>query len=696
MAPKRGTQVVAVVSWLGFAAVAAVAGGAGEAGEAGGALEPVVWSVPNDGAGATRWIARRGGKPWSAATVDVAGGMEIAPGTAGGGLIRTGIDGSLSIVRGGAAAPAALEPGDAFTAAAWVSLDSMTQWGGIIGRVQDDGGAERGWLLGYGRTGFAMAVSTEGADDGDGDLTYLYAAEAAELGRWYHVAATYDGAQMRLFVDGAVVATSDAQSGPVLSAADSPLVIGGYRDSNEDFPMHGRLGEVRFVAEALDDASVAELSQARPDLRATAPWRDRRAIWVVAPYLTWPRTDGVTVLAETRLPSRLRVRVWPDGDVGATRTFESEGPPSTVTQVRVRGLESDRKHFYEVEAVVEVAAGDMGAADEADEVGATDASDAAGATDVSDAARTTDVSGASDAEGVGRANAVPRLLHDRRAFRTAASRGRPFTVAIFGDTQTNATVARRVASEAFANRPNFFIVAGDLVDDGASTEDWQREFFPAMRPLIEYAPMASVLGNHERDAEQYYEYIDLPGNERWYTLSYGDADFFMLDANRPLEPGSPQYVWLDAALERSDALWKFAVMHQPPYTSDSDDYGDTTRGESRRGDPNARHPVALFERHGVDICFSGHVHDYERTLPIRDGLPARWDQGGVIYVTTAGGGGPLEDFDHVNTDFGHRKARRHHGCHVLVHGRKLEFQAIDEHGELFDVMMLEKPADGSR
>jgi hypothetical protein len=67
----------------------------------------------------------------------------------------------------------------------------------------------------------------------------------------------------------------------------------------------------------------------------------------------------------------------------------------------------------------------------------------------------------------------------------------------------------------------------------------------------------------------------------------------------------------------------------------------------------------------------------------------------VIYVTTAGGGGHLEDFDPANTPFGHRKANRHHFVYVAIHDGILEFQAMDEDGRLFDVLTLDK-RDGRR
>ena len=75
------------------------------------------------------------------------------------------------------------------------------------------------------------------------------------------------------------------------------------------------------------------------------------------------------------------------------------------------------------------------------------------------------------------------------------------------------------------------------------------------------------------------------------------------------------------------------MMHKPPYSSDEDDYGDTAETRSIYGDINARRLVPLYEKHGVDIVWSGHIHSYERTWPLKDGKPV--DQGkGVVYMVT--------------------------------------------------------------
>ena len=52
--------------------------------------------------------------------------------------------------------------------------------------------------------------------------------------------------------------------------------------------------------------------------------------------------------------------------------------------------------------------------------------------------------------------------------------------------------------------------------------------------------------------------------------------------------------------------------------------------------------AALYEKHHVDIALNGHIHLYERTWPIKAGKVDT--DGGVIYLTSGGGGGGLENF----------------------------------------------------
>ena len=536
--------------------------------------------------------------------------------------------------------PASGQPG--FAAEGWVSVETPRRWGGIIGAIEDNGAFEKGWILGYDDSVFTFGISTESTDDGDGKLVYLRGTVPYRVGQWHHVAASYDGEKASLYVDGELQAESTGVSGALVTADSARYVVGAYRDSDEFHPHDGRIADLRLYGAPLDATDIRG-SAAQGSGRAGAEaWTDATFEWSIPPYLTWPRPDGVSVLSETRLPGLAELRVR-EASAEKWETYRPIAPGSaTIHEFVVRELLPGTKYFYFVTATAAI-----GGREQAD------------------------------------------LASEVRSFRTApGSTEGAFTFSVLSDTQTQGDVAGRVSNLAFEHRPNFVVHCGDLVDTGSTRSDWTETFFPSMRPLIEHAPLVPVLGNHEQDAQLYYDLMSLPDPERWYSLRYGNAEFFMLDGNRSLADQSEQLQWLKGALRNSEATWRFAVIHQPPYTSDSDDYGETSEATSTRGDVNVQNILGALEEHGVDLCFSGHVHDYERTFPIKDGQVVPYAEGGIVYVTAAGAGGHLEDFDATNTWFGHKKMRRHHFVHVAIHGNHLELQAMDEDGRLFDVFTL--------
>ena len=115
--------------------------------------------------------------------------------------------------RAGAGAAAALLPTREFTISAWVTIDHPINWGGIFSALQDNGNAEKGLVLGYDNERFYVGLATEGGSDEDGTIEYLRSTSSYEQGRWHHVAATYDGETLMLYVNGEPAARSDARLG---------------------------------------------------------------------------------------------------------------------------------------------------------------------------------------------------------------------------------------------------------------------------------------------------------------------------------------------------------------------------------------------------------------------------------------------------------------------------------------------------
>lgn len=279
---------------------------------------------------------------------------------------------------------------------------------------------------------------------------------------------------------------------------------------------------------------------------------------------------------------------------------------------------------------------------------------------------------------------------DLFSFKTKVNDESAYTFALIGDTQINSRTPwawGKIAERVWEERPNFVVHVGDIVDDGRMKDDWVDEFFAPGHSLMSRYPMYTVLGNHENDAQYYYDYMANPEPEYYYTFNYGNAQFFMIDSNRDVEEGSEQYNWLEWELAKSDATWKFVVHHHPPYSSEENDHGDANYAASTMG-THTRNLVPLYEKYGVDFNLFGHTHVYERTWPLKEEMVNQKE--GVIYINSGGAGGFIEDFAPTRNWFTAELQKGHHYGTFSIHDGTLVFKAIDHEGRLFDTIQLTK------
>lgn len=584
-------------------------------------LKPTAHWVFDPDATSGRAVADRAGR----LTATLLAGAKVVP---GGPCPRAELAGpdAGAVVRDAVPADAPFLPRDALSVVAWVRVDEPAEWGGILGCFQDNGPAEAGFVLGFNKTVFTFGLAAAGTDK----LTYLAGTTGYERGRWYHVAGTYDGKRMRLFVNGREEAAGDEQGGPVRYAASAPLVIGRYRDEDEDFPMTGAVREVLLCPHAVPADRVAAHFAADEKLAAAAPAVAPGPKWVVEPYLQFGTRTEMTVMWETDVPCTARVEygtTYPPAQVARVEK------PDPMGEVKLAGLEPKTKYYYRVVCT-----------------------DAAGRT----------------AEG--------RPL----TFLTAVDPADAYSFAVIGDTQRNPAVTAKVAKLMWERRPHFVLHCGDVVDDGAAKWQWTGDLFKPCHELFGRVAVYPCIGNHEKNHAHYYKYFALPAPEFYYSFRYGNAEFFSIDSNklRDLSPAGEQYKWLDKALAASDAKWKFCYHHHPAYSSDSDDYGNTWKGPTAEGDTRVQQLLPLYEKHRVDIVFNGHIHLYERTWPIAGRkVDPKY---GVVHVTSGGGGGGLEDFSPTPLFFKKEGRVDFHFCYLTVHGNALHFKAFDQEGRLFD------------
>ncbi len=150
----------------------------------------------------------------------------------------------------------AILPKKEITLELWVWDEQFIEWGGYIVACQDNGAFEKGWLIGTRWRSFSFALSSDGADDGDGLLTYLSTANSYDVNQWYHVVGTYDGKEMKIYVDGKLENSTDVQSGDINYPDRIFFTIGAYKDDNEDFSHKGIIDEVRIYERALSEKEI--------------------------------------------------------------------------------------------------------------------------------------------------------------------------------------------------------------------------------------------------------------------------------------------------------------------------------------------------------------------------------------------------------------------------------------------------------
>lgn len=368
--------------------------------------------------------------------------------------------------------------------------------------------------------------------------------------------------------------------------------------------------------------------------------------FLVKPYLQYATQEGISILWETTAPATTTVEygeAQPRAQAPNLSQSISLDGRRLLHEVRVEGLKPATKYLYRV--------------------------------------RSTTSSGR-------------ELLSEVYTFQTAVPEDQAVFFALVGDSQYNSGTPWAwgvIADLVWRDRPQFIIHAGDLVDQGTKKTDWVNHFFPNGHVAMSRYPMYTVLGNHEQDAQHYYDYMVNPEPEYYYTFHYGNVQFFMIDTNRDVQEGSEQYDWLEWQLARSTATWKIVVHHHPPYSSEADDHGDTYIGASTY-QTQSRNLVPLYEAYGVDFCLFGHTHVYERSWPLFEDAVNL--QNGVIYINSGGAGGFLEDFDPTRSWFTQELQTGHHYCTFAIFDQHLVFKAIDHEGRLFDTFQMTKEEDG--
>lgn len=148
-------------------------------------------------------------------------------------------------------------------------------------------------------------------------------------------------------------------------------------------------------------------------------------------------------------------------------------------------------------------------------------------------------------------------------------------------------------------------------------------------------------GNHEfYDGEAWQSYfaryptphqISGSSNPCYYGKEVGVVHLISLCSYAGYFENSTQYLWLAdylaTRINRQRTPWLMVTTHAPLYNSNNKHWGT--------GEPFRLSIEPLLYKYGVDIVLAGHVHAYERTVPVYNNKP---DPCGATYLNLGDGG----------------------------------------------------------
>jgi acid phosphatase type 7 len=230
----------------------------------------------------------------------------------------------------------------------------------------------------------------------------------------------------------------------------------------------------------------------------------------------------------------------------------------------------------------------------------------------------------------------------------------------------------------------FYAIAGDLVGDGLYRDQWD-ELFEYSKDVICRKPLMNVPGNHDNrmglGAKMYRDMFSYPNNGpeevppgQSYSFTYKNAFFLMLDATTKADA---QTAWIDEQLAATSADWKFAIFHFPPYNW-KEPYLNIQKEW-----------VPLFDKYHVDMVFSGHLHYYMRSKPMKAGKVVESYNDGTAYIISLGIPGRQEEI----SEEPYAEVREQNGWlyqYIQIDGNRLSYKSLNFGGKLIDSIEIIK------
>ena len=187
--------------------------------------------------------------------------------------------------------------------AAWIKTSGTNDYSGIVGKIHNRDPAT-GYLTGVDPDSKlscniikTRVLLSEGWTDGGTAVSTT----SVEDGSWHHVVCTYDGAKVKVYVDGRFEAETSNTDG--IASNDEPLQIGFDPFVVQDRHFSGLIDEVRIYNRALSDAEIKAIYDAGIAAMAGGTFPDDPAGFLAAASAV----GSLTTIDFEMLPNGLRL-----------------------------------------------------------------------------------------------------------------------------------------------------------------------------------------------------------------------------------------------------------------------------------------------------------------------------------------------------------------------------------------------------
>ena len=239
----------------------------------------------------------------------------------------------------------------------------------------------------------------------------------------------------------------------------------------------------------------------------------------------------------------------------------------------------------------------------------------------------------------------------------------PGQLLVIGDWGSGTLPQGAVAGEMARIAEGNLIAAILTAGDNFYSDDAEFLMMPFAWAVDADVPFWITWGNHDVESDSRIEAVEntFDSPPRWTTHAWGQVEILILDSNQIKDQDQLDY--LARAMEDIDRP-TIVVFHHPALSCSK--HGDTEEVLAEW--------VPLFDE-DVVLVVSGHDHNYQR-----------FEDGGIPYLVSGGGGRPLYQLEECPDDHPSMLtgAELHHFLVISQTADALQVEALDVVGEVID------------